>query len=111
MLRKLLLTLISVSLWVGGHTASAQAAIHAPEDNSQFHRLTQEGLQVQSDDAEHRGIALEPPSPFGAPVGDATQAPQEYCLWDIAVVAGCQPLPGSPLSAFPIVFSPDLPRH
>lgn len=110
MLRKFLLA-FTVGIWMGGHAASVGAAIDAPKENSQFSRLTQERLRVQLVDIERRGFALEPSSPFSALGEDATKTPQEYCLWDIAVVDGCQPLPGSPFSAFPIVFSTNPLHH
>lgn len=110
MLRKLLLA-FTVGIWVGGHAAGVGAAIDAQKENLQFHRLTQEKLRVQSAEVESQGFALDPFSSPSAPVEDVTKTPQEYCLWDIAVAGGCQPLPGSPLSAFPVVFSTDLLRH
>lgn len=111
MLRTLFLTLVSVGLWIGGSTASVHATIHAAEGSPEFYRMSQERLQLRSVDVERGGRMLEPPLSFSAPTDDATKAPQEHCLWDIAVAPGCQPLPGSPFSAFPVVFSPDLFRH
>jgi hypothetical protein len=108
MLRTLTLAFLSVCLWMVGHTASVHAAIHTQARNSQFNGVLQEWLPVRSADTERRGIVLELPPPFSAHTEDATKDSQERCLWDVAVAAGCQPPPGSPFSAFPLVFSPDL---
>jgi hypothetical protein len=108
--RKFIFAVISVCLWMAGHTAPVHAAIHTQEPNPQLKQVvTPQGLPVRSAGVEHRGFALELPLPLSDHAEDATKDSQDRCLWDVAVVAGCQPPSGSPFSAFPLVFDPDLP--
>jgi hypothetical protein len=113
MKRFLASVLVSSWLWCLHGLAPGQASASAPEETSpQQVDETEEYLPPDIENqADSVTIETGQPRHLGVSPNGGTEHHQKLCESPEVVVASCEPTPGSPLSAFPLVLNRErLPR-
>ncbi len=99
----LVLSLVVSWFWLLGGLAPEQASAAAPEETSpQIDEKQQDlppgtGTQAESETTETNQLR-----PLGVSPDNSTEPDQKLCESREVIVAYCEPVPGSPLSAFPL---------
>jgi hypothetical protein len=98
-------------LWFLGVGILPQASAAVPERTSPQVGETQQFLPSDAD-TKSDGVSNETnqQQPLGVPRDTNTEHDQKLCESPEVVMASCEPIPGSPLSAFPLVLNTERPR-
>jgi hypothetical protein len=107
MQQKLALGFAFVCVVIAGESAPLLGAedkhTHDPKlDSAQQVQSASPEATSKRPDTDHR-------APTTTPAEEKLKQMEKRCSWDIAATAGCQPPPGSPLSAFPLVSHTEPP--